>query len=88
MWEASWGILLVIAIMFGIGLLASPVREKPRARFRKELEQIAEPLEAANRIDLGINNAAANTPYLQVAIQQGDGSPTVKEAAKKKAKGK
>jgi hypothetical protein len=38
MWEASWGIIAVIVIMFGVGLLASPARRKTRVRSRQEFE--------------------------------------------------
>ena len=37
MWEASWGIIAVIVIMFGIGLLASPAKGETRARSRRDL---------------------------------------------------
>jgi hypothetical protein len=38
MWEASWGIILVIVVMFGIGMLASPAKGKTRARSRQNVK--------------------------------------------------
>ncbi len=89
MWEASWGIILVLVIMFCVGIFASPARAKVRAQSRKDLEQVVSPLGAANRSkQSGVENVASNTPYVEIAVQQGDASPKVKEAAKKTAKGK
>jgi hypothetical protein len=89
MWEASWGIVAVLLIMLFVGLFASPNRGRFRVQPRGESEQIANPLEAMNRINQpGVESAASNTPYIQVVVQEGEASPRAKEAAKKKARGK
>jgi hypothetical protein len=67
MWEASWGIIAVIVVMFGIGLAASSGRARPEARKPRRDIKIAAPAGAATATNL---NPVIDPNKPSVAIQQ------------------
>jgi hypothetical protein len=52
MWEASWGIIAILAVMLFIGILSNPARGKSRSR---------------SRHDFGIAKQSAGKPLDEIA---------------------